>query len=74
LIVHGEYIHVVLCFSEEVIKTKRDTNNTVPTEQCTPPDHVFPSKEQPLSTEALFPKSVVPKVKISLFLLKYQRT
>ncbi|CAB4040212.1 clustered mitochondria homolog, partial [Paramuricea clavata] len=49
---------------EEVIKTKRDTNNTVPTEECTPPDHVFPSEEQPLSIGALFPKSVAPKVPI----------
>ena len=46
-----------------MIKTKRDASNTVPTEECTPPDHVFPSEEQPLSIEALFPKSVIPKVR-----------
>ncbi|XP_028396427.1 clustered mitochondria protein homolog [Dendronephthya gigantea] len=47
---------------EELVKVKRDTTNTVPTEECTPPDYVFPSEEQPLTLEALFPKSVAPKV------------
>lgn len=51
--------------SEELVKVKRDTTNTVPTEECTPPDYVFPSEEHPLTIEALFPKSIAPKVMYS---------
>lgn len=51
-----------LYISDEVIKPKRESNKAVPTEECKPPDYVFPSEEQPISLEALFPKSVAPKV------------
>ncbi|XP_046840986.1 clustered mitochondria protein homolog [Xenia sp. Carnegie-2017] len=50
----------------QVLKQKRDNVNALPTDECKPPDYVFPSDEIPLSVNALFPKSLTTKVPVCL--------
>lgn len=53
---------IYIYFIDEVVKIKRDNSSTIPTEECTPPSYIFPSEEQSLIIEPLFPKDFTPKV------------